>query len=71
MGDPGSRINVSVVGWMSDGSGLVYKFSEQTRIGHLRDRYCTVTLADTSKICFETVLGMNEDGPSSPSLLLN
>ena len=71
LGETASRVDVSVVGWMSDGAGLVYKFSEQTRIGQVRDRYCTVMLADASKVCFEAVFGMNEDGPSSPSLLLN
>jgi TolB protein len=61
----------SIIGWTHDGKNLVYLRHEIVSRSVTEERYCFVALDDLSNHCFDSRFFPNQDGPSSPALLLN
>jgi hypothetical protein len=61
----------SIIGWTHDGKNLVYLRHEIVSRSVTEERYCFVALDHLSNHCFDSRFFPNQDGPSSPSLLLN
>jgi len=61
----------SIIGWTQDGESLVYQRSEVVSRFVMGVRICVVAIDGSDNSCFDPRFWGNQDGPSSPSLLLN
>ena len=57
--------------WTPNGEWLVYQRRESVRKFVGRIQFCYLSVDGTKHECFSQWFADNEDGPSSPSLLLN